>query len=133
MRLLSMLWSCLLGIAGCQGHANLDLSTSASRESVVHTSERGVAVIFSRTTYRGGLATFRCVDSRSGRCHYQVYATCTAPGAPAGNDPAACVPRMLQEFDLPVGQRREIGGLSPDFDQCVTPETPSATQRCARG
>ena len=48
MRLLSALWSCLLGIVGCQGHATFDLSTDAHRETVVHTSERGVAVIFSR-------------------------------------------------------------------------------------
>lgn len=134
MRLLSMLWSCLLGIAGCQGHADLDLSTDAHRETVVHTSERGMAVIFSRTTYRGGLATFRCVDSRSGRCHYQVYAACAAPtGAGAGPAAASCAPRMLQEFDLQVGQRRQIGGLPRDFGQCVAPEAPAARQPCAGG
>ena len=134
MRLLSALWSCLLGIVGCQGHATFDLSTDAHRETVVHTSERGAAVIFSRTSYRGGLATFRCVDSRSGRCHYQVYAACAAPTAAAGSAAAApCAPRMLQEFDLQVGQRRDIGGLPRDFGQCVVPETPSAPQPCAQG
>lgn len=134
MRLLSALWSCLLSLAGCQGHANLDLSTHAHRETVVHTSERGVAVIFSRTSYRDGLTTFRCVDSRSGRCHYQVYAACAAPAAPAGSGPAAaCAPRILQEFDLPVGQRREVGGLPRDFGQCVAPETPPAPQPCMQG
>ncbi len=134
MRLLSALWSCLLGIVGCQGHANFDLSTNASRETVVHTSEGGIAVIFSRTTYRGGLATFRCVDSRSGRCHYQVYAACAVPTAAAGSQTAAaCAPRRLQEFDVQVGQRREVGGLPRDFGQCVAPETPTAPQPCARG
>jgi len=134
MRLLSALWSCLLGIVGCQGHAAFDLSTDAHRETVVHTSERGAAVIFSRTSYRGGLATFRCVDSRSGRCHYQVYVACAAPTAAAGNAAAArCAPRMLQEFDLQVGQRREIGGLPRDFGQCVAPETSAAPQPCAQG
>jgi len=132
MRLLSALWSCLLGIVGCQGHATFDLSTDAHRETVVHSSERGSAVIFSRTSYRGGLATFRCVDSRSGRCHYQVYVACAAPAAAAGNA-AACAPRMLQEFDLQVGQRREIGGLPLDFGQCVAPETSAASQPCAQG
>lgn len=132
MRLLSALWSCLLGIVGCQGHANLDLSTSAHRETVVHASEDGVAVIFSRTSYRGGLATFRCVDSRSGHCHYQVY-TCAAPAAAGSAAAASCAPRMLQEFDLQVGQRRDIGGLPRDFGQCVAPETPAAPQPCARG
>ncbi|MCC4594095.1 hypothetical protein NRY95_19940 [Xanthomonas campestris pv. phormiicola] len=134
MRLLSALWSCLLGIVGCQGHATFDLSTNASRETVVHTSERGGAVIFSRTTYRGGLATFRCIDSRSGRCHYQVYAACAAPTAAAGSAAAAaCAPRMLQEFDVQVGQRRQLGGLPRDFGQCVAPEAPAAPQPCARG
>ncbi|MBN6111954.1 hypothetical protein [Xanthomonas bonasiae] len=134
MRLLSALWSCLLGIVGCQGHATFDLSTDAHRETVVHTSERGAAVIFSRTSYRGGLATFRCVDSRSGRCHYQVYAACAAPTAAAGSAAAArCAPRMLQEFDLQVGQHREIGDLPRDFGQCVAPETSAATQPCAQG
>ncbi|KWV15694.1 hypothetical protein [Xanthomonas translucens] len=132
MRLLSALWSCLLSLAGCQGHATLDLSTDAHRQTVVHASERGVAVIFSRTSYRGGLATFRCVDSRSGRCHYQVYAACAAPVAPAGST-AACVPHLLQEFDLQVGQRREVGGLPRDFGQCVAPETPAAAQPCMQG
>ncbi|QDI04799.1 hypothetical protein [Xanthomonas cerealis] len=132
MRLLSALWSCLLSFAGCQGHANLDLSTGAHRETVVHASERGVAAIVSRTSYRGGLATFRCVDSRSGRCHYQVYAACAAPAAPAGST-AACAPHMLQEFDLQVGQRREVGGLPPDFGQCVAAETPAAAQPCMQG
>jgi hypothetical protein len=133
MRLLSALWSCLLSLAGCQGHATLDLSTDAHRETVVHASERGVAVIFSRTSYRGGLATFRCMDSRSGRCHYQVYVACAAPAAAAGNAAAACAPRMLQEFDLQVGQRREIGGLPRDFGQCVAAETPAAAQPCMQG
>ncbi|MEB1529082.1 hypothetical protein [Xanthomonas sp. WHRI 7945] len=135
MRLLSALWSCLLSLAGCQGHANLDLSTDAHRETVVHTSERGVAVIFSRTTYRGGLATFRCVDSRSGHCHYQVYAACAAPDAAAGSGTAtaSCAPRVLQEFDLQVGQRRDVPGLPRDFGQCVAPETPAAGQPCAQG
>ncbi len=132
MRLLSALWSCLLGIVGCQGHANFDLSTDARRETVVHTSERGVAVIFSRTTYRGGLATFRCVDSRSGHCHYQVYAACAAAAAGSAAS-AACAPRMLQQFDLQVGQRREIGGLPRDFGQCVVPETSAAPQPCTQG
>ncbi|WIH04598.1 hypothetical protein KHF85_17755 [Xanthomonas translucens pv. graminis] len=133
MRLLSALWSCLLSLAGCQGHATLDLSTDAHRETVVHASERGVSVIFSRTSYRGGLTTFRCVDSRSGRCHYQVYAACAALAAPVGTAAAACAPHMLQEFDLQVGQRREVGGLPRDFGQCVAPETPAAAQPCMRG
>jgi len=133
MRLLSALWSCLLSLAGCQGHANLDLSTGGSRETVVHASEHGEAVIFSRTTYRGGLATFRCVDSRSGRCHYQVYAACAAPAAGGAATPSACAPRMLQEFDVQIGQRREIRGLPRDFGQCVAPEAPTVPQPCKQG
>ncbi|MBO9828842.1 hypothetical protein J7373_11345 [Xanthomonas sp. A2111] len=130
MRLLSLLWSCLLGLFGCQGHADLDLSTGARRETVVQASDRGVPLIFSRTTYRDGLATFRCLDSRSGRCHYQVYAACTAPQAAHGSGGAACSPRVLRAFDLAVGQRREIAGLPRDFRQCVVSDAPAAA--CGR-
>ncbi|MBO9874518.1 MULTISPECIES: hypothetical protein [Xanthomonas] len=130
MRLLSLLWSCLLGLFGCQGHADLDLSTGARRETVVQASDRGVPLIFSRTTYRDGLATFRCLDSRSGRCHYQVYAACTAPQAARGRDGAACSPRVLQAFDLAVGQRRQIAGLPRDFRQCVVSDASAAA--CGR-
>lgn len=124
MRLLCLLWSCLLGLFGCHGHADLDLSVGASRETVVQASERGVSLIFSRSTYRGGVATFRCIDSRSGRCHYRVYAACAAPQPARGGDGAACRPRMLQAFDLPVGQRRQIAGLPRDFRQCVVADVP---------
>ncbi|MDV0440375.1 hypothetical protein [Xanthomonas sacchari] len=130
MRLLSLLWSCLLGLFGCQGHADLDLSTGARRETVVQASDRGVPLIFSRTTYRDGLATFRCLDSRSGRCHYQVYAACTAPQAAPGSERAACSPRSLKAFDLAVGQRREIAGLPRDFRQCVVSDAPASA--CGR-
>ncbi len=130
MRLLSVLWSCLLGLFGCQGHADLDLSMGARRETVVQASERGVPLLFSRTTYRGGLATFRCLDSRSGRCHYQVYAACTASPQASGGDGAACNPRVLQAFDLAVGQRREIAGLPRDFRQCVVSDAPASA--CGR-
>ncbi|MDQ1094833.1 hypothetical protein QE400_004246 [Xanthomonas sacchari] len=130
MRLLSLLWSCLLGLLGCQGHADLDLSVGASRETVVQASERGVPLLLSRTTYRRGLATFRCIDSRSGRCHYQVYADCAASPAARGGDGAACAPRLLQAFDLPVGQRREIAGLPRDFRQCVVSD--ASASACGR-
>jgi len=130
MRLLSLLWSCLLGLFGCHGQADLDLSVGASRETVVQASERGVPLLFSRTTYRGGLATFRCIDSHSGRCHYQVYAACTASQAAHGSDGAACSPRVLQAFDLTVGQRREIAGLQRDFRQCVVSD--ASASACGR-
>lgn len=130
MRLLSLLWSCLLGLLGCHGHADLDLSVGARRETVVQASEGGAPLLFSRTTYRGGLTTFRCIDSRSGRCHYQVYTACTAPQPARGGDGAACRPRVLQAFDLPVGQRREIAGLPRDFRQCVASD--AAASACGR-
>ncbi|MGL0787998.1 hypothetical protein [Xanthomonas translucens] len=43
------------------------------------------------------------------------------------------MPHLLQEFDLQVGQRREVGGLPRDFGQCVAPETPVAAQPCMQG
>lgn len=125
MRFFYALLSCLLSLAGCQDKTSLTMIT--------HASEDGRDLLFAKTTYVSGIATFRCFDSRSGRCHYRVYsegcdATASSPAAKA-----ACAQRTLEEFQLEAGQSRQVSGLPRDFRQCVASEPLRPGSNCVHG
>lgn len=110
MQLLTALLSCLLSLLGGDG--------PSSHTRIVRASENGVEVLLSKTTLADGLATFHCLSSRSGSCHYRLYEEiCRAvAGTPLQQQ---CDRRELESFDLGVGARRQVSGLPGGFDQCV--------------
>lgn len=119
MQLLTALLACLLSLFGGDG--------PSSQTRITLASEDGLGMLLSRTTQQDeGLATFHCLSSRSGTCHYRLYEErCeAAAGQPAGR---ACQRRELRRFDLGVGARRQLQGLPQGFGLCVG----SARGRCA--
>lgn len=118
MQLLTALLACLLSLFGGDGPSRQTRLTLAS--------EDGLGMLLSRTTQAGGMATFHCLSSRSGSCHYRLYEErCEAAAGPPADRP--CQRRELRRFDLGVGARRQLQGLPQDFGLCVG----SARGRCA--
>jgi hypothetical protein len=67
-------------------------------------------VLSSRAHAQDGVASFECIDSSSGRCHYTLYPPrCAGPG---------CDAPPLRSFDVARGESRQIAGLS-GFRLCV--------------
>ncbi len=106
MRLIASLLYCLLALAGC--HERSGTTT------IVRATNDGVDAFFSKTVAGRGTASFHCLASRSGRCHYLVYDARCADAA------RACPRRELDRFDLAVGQVRELKGLDEGFRQCAS-------------
>src|SRR5690606_14372262 len=117
MQLLAVLLACVLSIAGGDGPSGQTRLTFASESSF--------QMLVSRTTLGDGLATFHCLSSRSGTCHYRIYIEhCEAA---AGQADGACDCRDLDHFELAVGARRQLQGLPAALAECVG----SAAGRCA--
>ncbi len=119
MQLLTTLLSCLLSLFGSLA--------PASTTSITRIAGSDGDTLFSKTTRVEGVATFECLASASGGCHYRVYeeACAAAPAAAAANatdDADACRRHTLDMFALEVGKRREVEGLPADFRHCVTLE-----------
>lgn len=108
MQSLSALLSCLLSLfGGAEGQTRLTFA-----------SGQGLELLLSRTSLAAGqAATFHCLSSRTGACHYLLYEEqCEAvPSGPVGH----CVRRELRRFDLAVGVRRQVPGLPGRFSECV--------------
>ncbi|HET6554482.1 MAG TPA: hypothetical protein VFG49_13230 [Dyella sp.] len=93
-------------LAGCE----------QGRTVVVHTIVNGQDVIFSKVHAVGQLATFRCISSQSGDCHYTVLANDCAPASAA----CAMPPKM---FAVHEGDTMSFTSLPQGFQSCVTPTT----------
>jgi hypothetical protein len=71
-----------------------------------------------------GVATFRCVASSSGVCHYAIYAdNCQTT--------AGCTRKPIQAFGLPVGQRLVDTAQPQGFVHCVGVSADSSQAECA--
>ncbi len=117
MQLLAVLLACLLSMAGGDGPPGQTRLTFAS--------ESRFQMLASRTTLGDGLATFHCLSSGSGTCHYRIYIDhCDAAADRAAG---ACDRRDLEHFELAVGARRQLQGLPAAFAECIG----SAAGRCA--
>lgn len=108
MRFFTSLVYCLMALAGCYEKTG---TTSITRASV-----DGVNVIFSKTFAADGVATFHCLVSGSGQCHYLVYAERCSDSAAA----TPCTRQTLDRFTLMAGQIRELRGLPQQFRECVS-------------
>jgi hypothetical protein len=92
-----------LSLAGC--HASGTSMTS-------RTDENGVR-LYSKIFIKDNVASFHCVESSSGACHYTLF--------PRDCRTSDCAMQPIQRFDVAVGDERRIAGLT-DFHPCVSHE-----------
>ncbi len=118
MHYLSLILSSLLSLLGIQEPAG---TTSVTRVA-------GTEALLSRTLKTAGAATFHCIESASGRCHYRVFdERCQATTAAAGT--LQCERRQLHVFALPAGSRQVLRDLPAGFEHCVDTR---AEKQCRR-
>ncbi|MET0288807.1 MAG: hypothetical protein ABW178_04205 [Pseudoxanthomonas sp.] len=122
MRLLTSMLYCLLALFGCNDGTSTTTVTRSQRD--------GEDTLFSRTTLDRGLATYQCVRSVTGRCHYQLFEeTCT--GAADGANTTQCARTPMDQFSLAVGEAREVKGLAGAVKDCVQSDVPGPETRCS--
>ena len=102
----------LLALAGCE----------QGRTVVVHSIANGHDVVYSKVSVTGPLASFRCLRSESGECHYTVVANECAPAS------AMCASPPLH-FAVREGDMRINTTLPAGFQSCVT-ATPAPDEDC---
>ncbi|WP_019465190.1 hypothetical protein [Dyella japonica] len=114
MEKLILLFYLLLSLTGCE----------PSRSVVTHEIVNGVDVIYSKIQITGELATFRCLRSQSGLCHFTVL-----PGS-CGTRRVNCEP-PITVFTMRQGDSLLLTRLPEDFASCATP-APAASGACAQ-
>ena len=114
MEKLILLFYLLLSLAGCE----------PSRSVVTHEIVNCVDVIYSKIQITGELATFRCLRSQSGLCHFTVL-----PGS-CGTSRMNCEP-PITVFTMRQGDTLLLTRLPEDFASCATP-APAAGGACAQ-
>lgn len=103
MEKLILLFYLLLSLAGCE----------PTRTVVTHEVDNGVDLIYSQIQITTELATFRCLRSQSGLCHYTVLAgSCSTHRVNC--DPPITVLTMRP------GETMTLSHLPDDFATCVT-------------
>jgi hypothetical protein len=86
---------------------------------LVHRSSiDGIDALYSKVDIRPGLASFHCLRSASGRCHYTLFPRECVEAPTATARRGTCVPQPPQRFAVSAGSDRELTGL-PGFDLCV--------------
>ncbi len=91
---------------------------------ITHAIVNGEDVIDSQTQVIGQLASFRCLRSKSGVCHYTVLPSSCAT---AGH---GCKP-ALSTFSMREGDTLVVTSLPTDFRSCVTASA-TAPVECAQ-
>ena len=94
------------------------------RTEVTHSMVDGEDVVDSQIQIIGQLASFRCVRSKSGVCHYTVLPnSCATAGS-------GCKP-ALSTFSMREGDTLVVTTLPADFRSCVTASA-AAPAECAQ-
>ncbi|MDR3448055.1 MULTISPECIES: hypothetical protein [Dyella] len=114
MEKLILLFYLLLSLTGCEPTRNVD----------THEVVNGIDLIDSKIQITGELATFRCVRSDSGQCHYMVL-----PGS-CGTRQVNCK-SPITVFSMRQGDTLLLTRLPEDFASCVT-TTQVNPNACAR-
>lgn len=115
-KLAALFWFAL-SLFGCAPHG---------QTVIVQSSTNGQQTLRSEVDIAHGVATFRCVASSSGVCHYVLYTdNCRAS--------AGCTRKPVQAFGLPVGQRLVDTDQPKGFVHCVGVSADSALAECADG
>ncbi|MHA6204154.1 hypothetical protein ACXU4B_07020 [Dyella soli] len=110
---LILLFYVLLALAGCDH----------GRTVVTHSIVDGEDVIDSQIQIVGDLASFRCLRSKTGVCHYTVLPhSCAVTGT-------GCK-RPLSTFSMREGDSLMVTTLPVDFRSCVTSRL-AAPDECA--
>lgn len=113
-KLAALFWFAL-SLFGCNPHG---------QTVTVQSSTNGHQTLRSEVDILHGIATFRCVASSSGVCHYALYAD-NCRGA------AGCKRKPIHAFGLPVGQRLVDTDQPPGFVHCVGVSADTAQAECA--
>jgi hypothetical protein len=111
-KLAALFWFAL-SLAGCNPH---------SQTTIVQSSVNGRTTLHSEVNVAQGVATFRCIASSSGVCHYAIYADDCHGGA--------CTGKPVHAFGLPVGQRLVDTNQPTGFTPCVGVNAEAATTAC---
>jgi hypothetical protein len=112
-KLAALFWFAL-SLFGCAPHG---------QTVIVQSSSNGQQTLRSEMDIVHGIATFRCVASSSGVCHYALYAdNCRGT--------AACTRKPIQAFGLPVGQRLVDTDQPQGFVHCVGANADTAQVEC---
>ena len=115
-KLATLFWIAL-SLAGCNPHG---------QTTIVQSSIDGHTTLHSEVTIARGVATFRCIASSSGACHYAID-TGNCHGS------ATCTGQPVHAFGLPVGQRLVETDLPPGFTPCVGVSAEAAKAACGDG
>ena len=113
-KLAALFWFAL-SLFGCNPHG---------QTVIVQSNSNGQQTLRSEVDIVHGVATFRCVASSSGVCHYTLY-TDNCRGA------AGCTRKPIQAFGLPVGRRLVDTDRSPGFVHCVGVSADTTQAECA--
>src|ERR1700749_3610516 len=103
MEKLILLFYLLLSLTGCQ----------PTQTIVTHELDNGADLIYSKIQITTELATFRCLRSRSGLCHYTVLERSCSTSR-VNCDPPITV------FTMRQGDTLLLSHLPDDFATCVT-------------
>ena len=103
MEKLILLFYLLLSLTGCE----------PTRTVVTHELANGTDLIYSTIQITGELATFRCLRSQSGLCHYTVLA------GSCNTNRVGCEP-PITVFTMRQGNSMLLSRLPEDFATCVT-------------
>ena len=79
-----------------------------------------------------GNASFQCVASPSGECHYALYTSrCSTAEGEGGQPATTCTHQVISQFTVAAGQTRENAGPAPGLQAMHEdqPEAPSAQLR----
>lgn len=115
-KLAALFWFAL-SLFGCAPHG---------QTIIVQSSSNGQQTLRSEMDIVHGIATFRCVASSSGVCHYALYADNCLVGT-------GCTRKPIRAFGLPVGQRLVDTDHPPGFVHCVGVSADTAQAECAGG
>lgn len=67
-----------------------------------------------------GTASFQCVASPSGECHYALYTSrCSTAEGEAGQPATTCTHQVIRQFTVATGQTQEVRDLPQGFKQCM--------------
>lgn len=104
----------ILALAGCD---------RPGRTIVVRTTVNGADLIYSRVHMLDHHASFDCIRSSTGRCHYALFGhDCPATGP--------CTTTPFKQFALNAGSAQDLVDLPADFRLCVTQEAKPMTGEC---
>lgn len=114
-QLLALFWL-VLALAGCSPQG----STIVERVSA-----DGRDVLHSEIHVVHGLATFQCLASSSGTCHYAVYVNDCA-------GKTSCTHKLVHQFGVRAGQRLYDTTQPHGFIPCVGVSEDAARQACTQ-